>query len=235
MTANELILYKTEDGKTQIYLKAEEGTVWLTQAKIAELFQTSKQNVGKHLKNIFEEEELDETSVVNKKLTPASDGKEYLTFYYNLDLILSVGYRIKSPRGSQFRRWATTTLKEYLIKGFVLNDERLKDPKGWDYFDELLERIREIRAPISFSDFGIFFLDSTGRATFGFFTIVTDGNMRRNLNKNVDMVTGNNTVHDFDPHLFGNLSHNFTNALFQLVRQNFIAVLRDPHDVVSWL
>ncbi|HWL51537.1 MAG TPA: virulence RhuM family protein [Chthoniobacteraceae bacterium] len=142
-----LILYTTEDGKARIELRAEDQTVWLTQLEIAELFSATKQNISLHLKNIFEEGELDETSVVKESLTTAADGKRYQTKLYNLDAILAVGYRVRSPRGSQFRRWAGSVLKEYLLKGFAMDDERLKHPDGRpDYFDEMLERIRDIRA-----------------------------------------------------------------------------------------
>lgn len=127
-------------------LRVEGQTIWLTQAEIAELFQTTKQNVSLHAKNIFEEEELRPDSVVKESLTTAADGKNYLTQFYSLDLILAIGYRIRSPRGTQFRQWATTHLSEFLIKGFVLDDERLKKGGRWDYFDELLARIRDIRA-----------------------------------------------------------------------------------------
>ncbi len=143
---SELILYTSKDGRTRLDLRVEGQTVWLTQLEIAELFQTSKQNISLHANNIFEEGELVADSVVKESLTTASDGKRYRTKLYNLDLILAIGYRIRSPRGIQFRQWASSHLKEYLVKGFVMDDERLKDPKGWDYFDELLERIREIRA-----------------------------------------------------------------------------------------
>lgn len=144
---NDLILYTTEDGRSQIRLRAQEDTVWLTQLEIAELFATSKQNIGQHVKSIFEEGELQEASVVKQHFTTAADGKSYLTLLYNLDAILAVGYRVRSPRGVQFRRWASTVLKEYLLKGFVMDDERLKNPDGRpDYFDEMLERIRDIRA-----------------------------------------------------------------------------------------
>ena len=143
---SDLILYSTDDGKSNLQLRVDGGTVWLTQAEIAELFQTTKQNVSLHAKNLLEDGELDANSVVKESLTTASDGKNYRTQLYNLDLILAVGYRIRSPRGTQFRQWATTHLREYLIKGFILDDERLKDPRGWDHFDELLARIREIRA-----------------------------------------------------------------------------------------
>ncbi|MBK7004038.1 MAG: virulence RhuM family protein [Burkholderiales bacterium] len=144
---SDLILYTTDDGKSQIQLRADLGTVWLTQLEMAELFQTSKQNIAKHLKAIFTEQELVQDSVVNQRLTTAADGKNYQVALYNLDAILAVGYRVRSPRGVQFRRWASTVLKEYLVKGFVMDDERLKNPDGRpDYFDEMLARIRDIRA-----------------------------------------------------------------------------------------
>ena len=143
---NELILYTSDDGKAQLHLRVEGVTIWLSQLEIAELFQTSKQNVSLHAKNIFEDGELIQDSVVKESLTTASDGKSYRTKLYNLDLILAIGYRVRSNRGVQFRQWASTHLKEFLLKGFVMDDERLKNPNGWDYFDELLERIREIRA-----------------------------------------------------------------------------------------
>jgi hypothetical protein len=142
----ELILYQTEDGKAQISLQAIEGTVWLTQGELAELFDSTKQNVSVHLKNIFYDNELSEFSVVKESLTTAADGKRYVTKLYNLDAILAVGYRVRSPRGAQFRRWANTVLKEYLVKGFAMDDARLKQAERWDYFDEWLERIRDIRA-----------------------------------------------------------------------------------------
>ncbi len=143
----QVILYTSEDGKSQVQLRAEGGTVWLSQLEMAELFQTSKQNVAKHLKAIFADQELIEESVVNYWLTTAADGKSYRVAHYNLDAILAVGYRVRSPRGVQFRRWASTVLKEYLIKGFAMDDERLKNPDGRpDYFDEMLARIRDIRA-----------------------------------------------------------------------------------------
>ena len=144
---NDLILYTTEDGRSQIQLRADLGTVWLSQLDMAELFQTSKQNIAKHLKAIFAEQELSADSVVNQRLTTAPDGKNYRVAHYNLDAILAVGYRVRSPRGVQFRRWASTVLKEFLTKGFVMDDERLKNPDGRpDYFDEMLARIRDIRA-----------------------------------------------------------------------------------------
>lgn len=143
---NELILYQTEDGKAEVRLRAEDGSVWLTQGEIAELFATTKQNVSLHAANILKEGELAEDSVVKESLTTAADGKRYRTRLYRLEMILAVGYRVKSARGIQFRQWATAHLAEYLVKGFVMDDERLKNPQGWDYFDELLARIREIRA-----------------------------------------------------------------------------------------
>ncbi len=142
----EVIVYTTPDDQVEVQLKIAESTAWLTQLEMAELFQTTKQNISLHINNIFEEGELEQDSVVKEYLTTAADGKQYNTKHYNLDVILAVGYRVRSERGTQFRRWATTTLREYLVKGFVMNDERLKDPGGWDYFDELLERIRDIRA-----------------------------------------------------------------------------------------
>jgi hypothetical protein len=146
MSTGELILYQTEDGLTEINLRAIDGTAWLAQIEIAELFDTTKQNVSLHLKNIFEDGELQEGSVVKESLTTASDGKQYNTKLYNLDAILVIGYRVRSPRGTQFRRWANSILKEYLVKGFVMDDERLKQADKWDYFDEWLARIRDIRA-----------------------------------------------------------------------------------------
>jgi hypothetical protein len=144
---SDLILYTTEDGRSQIKLRADQQTVWLTQLEMAELFDATKQNISLHLKNVFEDGELDTGSVVKESLTTAADGKRYQTLLYNLDAILAVGYRVRSPRGVQFRRWASTILKEYLSKGFVMDDERLKNPDGRpDYFDEMLARIRDIRA-----------------------------------------------------------------------------------------
>ncbi|MGX7744937.1 virulence RhuM family protein [Rhodopseudomonas parapalustris] len=142
----ELILYRTEDGRDALQLRLVDGTVWLTQAEIAVLFDTTKQNVSLHFKTIFADAELAEGAVVKDSLTTAGDGKRYVTKLYNLNAILAVGYRVRSARGVQFRRWATEVLNDYLVKGFVMNDERLKDPAGFDYFDELLERIRDIRA-----------------------------------------------------------------------------------------
>ncbi|MDR0907907.1 MAG: virulence RhuM family protein [Rikenellaceae bacterium] len=141
---SELLLYKSDDGQIKIQVRLEENSVWLTQADMAELFQTTKQNISLHIRNIFEQRELDETSVVKDYLTTAADGKNYQTKFYNLDVIISVGYRVKSLRGTQFRIWATERLREYLIKGFTMNDELLR--QGGGYFDELLERIRDIRS-----------------------------------------------------------------------------------------
>lgn len=144
---SDLILYTSEDGQSQLQLRADVGTVWLTQLEMAELFNASKQNISLHLKNIFDDGELHENSVVKESLTTAADGKAYPTKLYNLDAILAVGYRVRSPRGVQFRRWASTVLAEYLRKGFVMDDQRLKNPDGRpDYFDEMLARIRDIRA-----------------------------------------------------------------------------------------
>ena len=143
----DLILYTTDDGRSQIKLRAKDQTVWLTQREMAQLFDVSTDNVGLHLKNIFADGELEIKAVTEESSVTASDGKNYLTKLYNLDAILAVGSRVRSPRGVQFRRWASTVLKDYLIKGFVLDDERLKNPDGRpDYFDEMLERIRDIRA-----------------------------------------------------------------------------------------
>lgn len=142
----DIIIYQTDDGETQIDVKFEDETVWLTQAQLCELYQTSKANVSEHIKNIFTEGELDEISVVRKFRTTASDGKSYMTAYYNLDMIISLGYRIKSRIATHFRRWATERLKEYMIKGFALDDKRLKELGGGDYWKELLDRIRDIRS-----------------------------------------------------------------------------------------
>lgn len=146
---SELILYTSDDGRTQLHLRVEGDSIWLSQMEIAELFQTTKQNVSLHAKNIFEDNELAPEATVKESLTVQSEGNRQVKrriSYYNLDLILAIGYRVRSPRGVQFRQWASTHLKEFLLKGFVMDDERLKNPSGWDYFDELLERIRDIRA-----------------------------------------------------------------------------------------
>ena len=145
----ELILYTTEDGAAVMRLRKAEDTVWLTQMELAELFETSKQNISLHVKNVLAEGELAEAATVKEYLTVQTEGNrqvQRLTRLYNLDMILAIGYRVRSPRGTQFRQWATTRLREYLVKGFVMDDVRLKEPGGVDYFDELLARIREIRA-----------------------------------------------------------------------------------------
>ena len=150
--ANDIIIYTTDDGKASIELHLDNGTVWLTQLELAELFQTSKQNISKHIKAIFEDGELDEKVVVNYQLTTTQHGamagktQSRKTAYYNLDMILAIGYRVRSPRGVQFRNYASTVLKEYLIKGFAMDDDRLKDLGGGAYFKELLDRIRDIRS-----------------------------------------------------------------------------------------
>lgn len=141
----DIIIYQTEDGKTKIEVTLADETVWLTQAQLVELFQSSKANISEHIKHIFEEGELDEKSVVRKFRTTAADGKDYSTNYYNLDVILAVGYRVRTGRGTQFRIWATQVLREYLVKGFALNDDFLKNMGGGKYWQELLARIRDIR------------------------------------------------------------------------------------------
>ena len=146
---NDIIIYNTEDGKAKINLQYEDGTVWLSQLEIAELFQTTKQNVSKHVKAIFLEGELKESATVNYKLTVQKEGNRKISrqlAYYNLDMILAIGYRVRSIRGIQFRNYASSILKEYLIKGFAMDDERLKNLGGGNYFKELLERIRDIRS-----------------------------------------------------------------------------------------
>jgi hypothetical protein len=146
---SELILYQTDDGQAMVKLRAEDGSVWLSQVEIAELFSTTKQNVSLHAKNILKEGELTTGATVKESLTVRTEGERPVrrrTLTYNLPMILAIGYRVRSPRGTQFRQWATAHLGEYLVKGFVMDDERLKNPGGWDYFDELLARIREIRA-----------------------------------------------------------------------------------------
>lgn len=141
---SEVLMYQSEDGITKIQVQLNDNTVWLTQADMVDLFQSSKPNISEHIKHIFEEGELKKNSVVRKFRTTAADGKSYNTTYYNLDVVISVGYRVKSLRGTQFRIWATERLREYLIKGFTMNDELLK--QGGGYFDELLDRIRDIRS-----------------------------------------------------------------------------------------
>jgi hypothetical protein len=141
---SDLILYQSDDGQIKIQVRLENNTVWLTQADMVELFQSSKPNISEHIKHIFEEGELQEDSVVRKFRTTAADGKNYEVNHYNLDVIISVGYRVKSLRGTQFRIWATERLREYLIKGFTMNDDLLR--QGGGYFEELLNRIRDIRS-----------------------------------------------------------------------------------------
>ena len=143
---SEIIIYESSDGKAQISVRVENETVWLSQAQLAELFNTSRPNITMHIKNIFVEGELDEDSVCKDFLQTANDGKKYNTKHYNLDLIISLGYRIKSSIATKFRQWATTHLREYIIKGFTMDDERLKESGGGNYFKELLERIRDIRS-----------------------------------------------------------------------------------------
>lgn len=149
MNHSQLLLYQTEDGRTKIDVRLEEDTVWLSQVQMAELFTSTKQNVSLHIKNIFEEGELNEKSTVKDYLTVQTEGKREVqrnVKLYNLDVIISVGYRVKSHRGTQFRIWATARLKEYLVKGFTMNDDLLKQAGGGNYFDELLARIRDIRS-----------------------------------------------------------------------------------------
>jgi hypothetical protein len=150
VTRSQILFYQSEDGSSRIEVRLDEGTVWLSQNLIAELYQITKQTTGHHIRNIFEENELSPDTTVRQYLTVQTEGSRSVQRsieYYNLDMILAIGYRVRSHRGTQFRRWATERLREYLIKGFVLDDERLKEGKntGADYFDELLERIRDIR------------------------------------------------------------------------------------------
>jgi hypothetical protein len=142
----QFLVYQTQDGKLKIDVRFEGDTVWLTQQHMAELFQTTKQNIGQHLKSVFAEGELDQDSVVKESFTTAADGKNYATRFYNLDAIISVGYRVKSAVATRFRIWATRQLREYIVKGFLLDDERLKNPdQPFDYFEELMRRIQDIR------------------------------------------------------------------------------------------
>ena len=146
---SEMILYQTDDGRTRIQCRFENESLWLTQKLMAELFQKDVRTINEHIQNVFAEAELSPDSVIRKFRITAADGKTYDTQHYSLEMILAVGYRVKSQRGTQFRQWATARLGEYLLKGFVMDDERLKNPPGPgvpDYFDELLERIRDIRA-----------------------------------------------------------------------------------------
>ena len=141
-----IIIYQAEDGQTRIEVKMEQETVWLTQAQITTLFGVDRSVITKHIRNIFEEKELDKDSVCAKFAHTAEDGKTYQTQFYNLDAIISVGYRVKSIVATRFRRWATERLKEYIIKGFTMDDERLKQLGGGRYWKELLDRIRDIRS-----------------------------------------------------------------------------------------
>jgi len=142
-----IIIYNTADGKAMVSLYAKDGMVWMNQNQLAELFATSVPNISMHITNILKEGELEQNSVIKDYLTTASDGKEYRVTFYSLEMILAIGFRVRSKRGTQFRIWANQNLKEYMVKGFVMDDERLKNPDGRpDYFDELLERIRDIRA-----------------------------------------------------------------------------------------
>ncbi len=147
MEKQNIIIYKTQDGKVKLSLYARDGSVWMNQNQIAELFDTSVPNISMHIANILNEKELEENTVIKNYLTTASDGKNYEVAFYSLDMILAIGFRVRSKRGTQFRQWANRNLKEYIIKGFVMDDDRLKNPDGRpDYFDELLARIRDIRA-----------------------------------------------------------------------------------------
>ena len=142
-----IIIYRTADGRASVALFAKDGKIWLNQQQMAELFATSKPNISMHIANILKEKELTEVSVVKNFLTTAADGKNYNVVFYSLEMIIAVGYRVRGIRGTQFRQWATEHLTEYLVKGFTMDDERLKNPDGRpDYFDELLLRIRDIRA-----------------------------------------------------------------------------------------
>ena len=143
---SQLLFYQAPDGRTRLEVRLQGETVWLTQAQMAELFQRERSVITKHIRNLFEEGELAENSVCANYAQTAADGKTYQTVYYNLDVIISVGYRVKSHRGTQFRIWATQRLREYIIKGFALDDERLKQVGGGNYFEELLARIRDIRS-----------------------------------------------------------------------------------------
>lgn len=144
--SNKILIYTSDDGQVKIEVRLEDENVWLTQNAMAELFDTTKQNISLHIKNIFEENELNENSVVKENLTTASDGKNYKTKFYDLDLIISVGYRVRSIRGTQFRIWANKLIKEYLIKGYNLNVDRFKNNGGGVYFEEVLDKIRDIRS-----------------------------------------------------------------------------------------
>mgnify|MGYP001208043050 CR=1 FL=1 len=147
MSEPSFLLFESSPGKPRILVRLQDDTVWLSQAQLADLFQTTKQNISLHIRNIFEEGELEEGSVVKEYLTTAADGKSYQVLHYDLDVIISVGYRVRSHVGTQFRRWATARLRDYIVKGFALDDQRLREQATvGDYFDELLERIRDIRS-----------------------------------------------------------------------------------------
>ncbi len=146
ISQGQILLYQTEDGSQRIEVHLQDETVWLSQKLMAELFQTTPQNINIHLKNIFSEGEMPQDSVIKESLITASDGKKYRTQLYRLEVIIAIGYRVNSHRGTQFRQWATQRLKEYIVKGFTLDDERLSKPGRIDYFDELLDRIRAIRS-----------------------------------------------------------------------------------------
>ena len=147
MSKQNIIIYNTTDGKASVSLYAKDGDVWMNQQQLAELFDTSVPNISMHITNILKDKELESNSVIKNYLTTASDNKQYEVTFYSLSMILAIGFRVRSKRGTQFRIWANQNLKEYMIKGFVMDDERLKNPDGRpDYFDDLLERIREIRA-----------------------------------------------------------------------------------------
>jgi hypothetical protein len=142
----DIIIYNTADGKACVALYAKDGMVWMNQSQLAKLFDTSVPNISIHISNILKEKELDENSVIKEYLTTAADGKDYTVTFYSLEMVLAIGFRVRSKRGTQFRIWANQHLKEYMVKGFLMDDDRLKNPDGRpDYFDELLERIREIR------------------------------------------------------------------------------------------
>jgi hypothetical protein len=147
MENQNIIIYNTSDGKASVLLLAKDGHIWMSQNQLAELFDTSVPNISMHISNILNDKELDEKSVIKDYLTTAADGKTYTVIFYSLDMILAIGFRVRSKRGTQFRQWANHHLKEYMVKGFVMDDERLKKPDGRpDYFDELLARIRDVRA-----------------------------------------------------------------------------------------
>ena len=145
MMQDNIIIYQSQDGQIKVDVRFEDETVWLTQAQMCDLFGKSKSTISEHINKVFEEGELTPSSVVRNFLTTAEDGKSYNVNYYNLDVVISVGYRVKSQQGTFFRIWATQRLHEYIVKGFTLNDERLKSGSSYNYFKELLDRIREIR------------------------------------------------------------------------------------------